>query len=243
MDPYKFEQFVADVWEKRGYNTEVRNGSGDRGIDVVAINSETKKLIQVKRYNPSNKVGSQEIREYATLYQQVDDADTVLIVTSGTFTDAGRRLAADLEVEAVNGSELFAIVDNQAPDVAVKYLHQRTAGQNMNIDSSNSDGNVRPQEPEAMINNSPFDNPENYSKISPNQGYFDVCPECSNDGIWFGQLQDTRKVLKCGNCLSKWKEEQKKKGLLFKRFKTVGWKQTSGSQSGILKDIDEWNSS
>ena len=59
-DPYNFEQLVADVWEAKGYDTTVRSKSGDEGIDVEAEKTGYKEVIQVKRYNINNKLGSED---------------------------------------------------------------------------------------------------------------------------------------------------------------------------------------
>lgn len=111
IDPYEFEELVAELWESQGYETTVRKGSGDRGIDVEAIKEkpfEQKVLIQVKRYTEGNKVGSEQVRNYATLYQQVPDADTVVIVTTSGYTTEAERLARDLNIKTI---DIFSIVD------------------------------------------------------------------------------------------------------------------------------------
>jgi hypothetical protein len=123
MDPYRFEEFIADVWEQRGFETTVRKQSGDRGIDIIAENGHEKHLLQVKRYNSSNKIGSEEVRKYATLYQQVDDANHVQLVTSGYYTEQALQLARDLSVGTTNGEQLFETVNSHAPEVAIDYLH------------------------------------------------------------------------------------------------------------------------
>ena len=115
MDPYEFEQLVADVWEAEGYDTTVRQKSDDRGIDVEAVKQQPfhqKVLIQAKRYSDSNTIGSEEVRKYATLYQQVNDADTVVIVTTGGFTNQAERLARDLDVKLVDGKSLAQMIAN-----------------------------------------------------------------------------------------------------------------------------------
>ena len=110
MDPYKFEEWVANVWEIFGHQTTVRNGSRDRGIDIVAVSqNDVRKLIQVKRYKQSNKVGSDDVRKYATLYVQDQDSDNVIIVTSSSFTTPAEQLASDLNVTAIDGDDLWGL--------------------------------------------------------------------------------------------------------------------------------------
>jgi HJR/Mrr/RecB family endonuclease len=109
MDEYAFENLVADLWENVGWDTSVTSGSGDRGIDIVATRTgmtTEKQAIQAKRYSEGNSVGSQDVRNYATLYQQEPDVDSVVIVTTSRFTKQATRLAKDLNVKLVDGDSL-----------------------------------------------------------------------------------------------------------------------------------------
>jgi restriction endonuclease Mrr len=115
IDLYEFENLVATIWESHGWDTAVTSGSGDRGIDVVATKkgiTNEKQVLQVKRYAKGNKVGSQDIRNYATLYQQEPDIDSVVMVTSSDFTDSAKTLAADLSIKLVNGDRLCEVLKN-----------------------------------------------------------------------------------------------------------------------------------
>ncbi|EMA59761.1 restriction endonuclease [Halorubrum kocurii] len=114
IDPYTFERVVARIWELQGYETTVSSGSRDRGIDIVArtdLPVEQTVLIQAKRYDDGNKIGSQAVRNYATLYQQEPDTDTVIIVTTSAFTAEAERLAADLQVKTVDGNALQGLIN------------------------------------------------------------------------------------------------------------------------------------
>ncbi len=48
MDPNTFEKFCSALWGKQGYKTYLTPATGDGGIDVVAIKSQTGVLIQCK---------------------------------------------------------------------------------------------------------------------------------------------------------------------------------------------------
>jgi hypothetical protein len=119
IDPYKFEHLIGKLWQKKGYSTNVRQQSGDRGIDVVATDGSEKVLIQAKRYTGKNKVGSQEVRKYATLYQQVSSADEVCIVTTGLFTNEARKLAIDLNVSIFNGEDVIGLLQSHSESIAI----------------------------------------------------------------------------------------------------------------------------
>ena len=114
MDPYEFEELVAEIWKLQGYQTLVRKGSGDRGIDIEAKKQEPftqKILIQAKCYAQENKIGSNDIRKYSTLYQQVSDADSVVIVSTSQFTSEAECLAKDLKVKLIGGDALAGLVE------------------------------------------------------------------------------------------------------------------------------------
>jgi hypothetical protein len=115
IDPSVFEQFVADVWDARGWNTRVTRDSTDRGVDVIATQQNPfrqKQVIQAKRYSDSNPVGSPEIQQYASLRQQ-EGADAVIIVTSGRFSKQAESVARDLAVKLVDGDDLYNLVSSE----------------------------------------------------------------------------------------------------------------------------------
>lgn len=69
MDPYKFELFIAKLFEAMGYRIDedsVKIHSGDGGVDVLATcmtpeGAEQKAMIQCKRYGANNPVGREQV--------------------------------------------------------------------------------------------------------------------------------------------------------------------------------------
>ncbi len=63
MDPADFEKLIADYFLRRGFvRAEVIGHSGDRGVDVLATNTQGElELIQCKRYRSGNNIGSTPI--------------------------------------------------------------------------------------------------------------------------------------------------------------------------------------
>lgn len=106
----QFEQVVAEIWEANGWDTKVRGGTGDRGIDVVATRSnplyQEKQVIQAKRYAPGNKVGSSEIQKYAGLHLRESDADAIVVVTTSDFTSEAKSVGDQSNLKLVNGNNL-----------------------------------------------------------------------------------------------------------------------------------------
>jgi len=129
MDPYAFEEFVADVWESLGWNTRTVGKPGDRGIDVIATDGDAKQLIQAKRYGPNTTVGSPEVQQYASLRIQEDGVDRVTIVTTGEFTRQAEDLAPDLDVILIDGGDLLGVLDElEAYEVFADHFEEIQVG-------------------------------------------------------------------------------------------------------------------
>mgnify|MGYP000601521773 CR=1 FL=1 len=181
MDPYEFEGLVAEIWELQGYQTTVRKGSGDRGIDVEATRESPfseKILIQAKRYSGKNKIGSREVRNYATLYQQVPDADTVVIVTTGEVTSEGQKLARDLDVKIVDGESFSGLVASHQNDLSIKLKTTRS-----------------PPNKSSDFTNTKTKTPRPFNK----------CPICDGTNMSIGDKMD----LSCNRCGSGWVRDKK----------------------------------
>jgi hypothetical protein len=117
IDPYEFEKLVAELWESKGYDTNVRSKSNDKAIDIDAERGGRTEKIQVKRYTKDNKIGSNEVRKYATIYQQTN-ANSVALVTSGEVTDPAREVAQDLGVNLTDGKELVQQLESSSVDIS-----------------------------------------------------------------------------------------------------------------------------
>ena len=114
MDPYEFEHFVADLWERIGWETTVSTASADKGVDITARKSspyEQLLLIQAKRYGPNTTVGSPDVQQYASLRQQFENVDKVLIVTTNGYSRQAREIAEDLNVKLIDGDGLVELID------------------------------------------------------------------------------------------------------------------------------------
>ena len=126
IDAYEFEHFVADLWTRMGWETEVSSAAGDKGVDVIARQSmpyDQLLLIQAKRYGPNTTVGSPDVQQYASLRQQFEDVDKVLIVTTNEFTQQARETADQLNVKLIDGERLVHLIEqHEALDLVAEYL-------------------------------------------------------------------------------------------------------------------------
>ena len=123
LSPEEFEHFVADVWEARGFETEVTQVSNDAGTDVVAKRDGRRVAIQAKRYQRSNRVSGPEVQQYGSILHD-ETIDDVVIATSGTFTNAAYRRAQEIGVDLVDGERLLTLADrysgSKQPETSTK---------------------------------------------------------------------------------------------------------------------------
>jgi len=124
MDDEEFEHFVADLWARRGWETEVSQKSRDKSLDVMAEKTDPypqRHAIQAKRYQEGNRVGGPKISEYASLREYFDADASVVVATSGYTRDARER-AKTLNVKLVDGDDLVEQVEQLgAHDLVEKY--------------------------------------------------------------------------------------------------------------------------
>lgn len=125
IDPYEFEDFVAELWQEEGWDTTVSQGSNDMGVDVIAEKKGTinqKLAIQAKRYSDGNKVGRPKVQQYHSLKEQDTDADAAVVVTTSSFTDKARLWAHEHNVKLVNGDDLVDMLrKHQRLDLVDEY--------------------------------------------------------------------------------------------------------------------------
>ena len=106
FDAYSFEVLVARLFTSKGYKTEVTQGSGDMGVDVVARNNDETLVIQVKKWNAN--VGGPDIHK--TLGSMVSHRATrALVVTTSDFTKQAYEIRdGGSPVELWNGRRLVS---------------------------------------------------------------------------------------------------------------------------------------
>lgn len=98
MDGHDFEQFCAELLERCGYqNIHVTKGTGDQGVDVIAIKNGVRCAFQCKRY--SSKLGNKPVQEVHT-GKQFYSCQKGVVITNSYFTrgaeDAARRVGVEL---------------------------------------------------------------------------------------------------------------------------------------------------
>ncbi|MFF1379387.1 restriction endonuclease [Streptomyces sp. NPDC058308] len=117
LDPDGFEAAVAGLCERDGCReTEVVGGAGDLGADVLAIAPDGRRVVvQCKQYDPTNKVGSQDLQRFGGTCWSVHGAQLAVVVTTSQFTEPAQEYAESCGIRCVDGAELAAWAEGSGP--------------------------------------------------------------------------------------------------------------------------------
>ncbi|MFA6096941.1 MAG: restriction endonuclease [Candidatus Paceibacterota bacterium] len=109
LRPNDFENYIADMYFRLGYQTEKVGGSHDGGVDVVVTKNGIKHYIQCKKYITS-KVSVSNVREFVgTLMDKLSQGKGIFITTN-IFTTEAEKYAEDKQIELVDGDELLRLI-------------------------------------------------------------------------------------------------------------------------------------
>ncbi|WP_181691360.1 restriction endonuclease [Natronomonas sp. LN261] len=113
IPPEPFEHFIADLWDRQGWDTSVTDHHADRGVDIVATRTDAvvaqQHVIQAKRYQSTNVVGRPELQQYYSLRDQ-EGADAVVIATTSRFSSQAEAWADEYNLKLVDGAALAELV-------------------------------------------------------------------------------------------------------------------------------------
>ena len=102
ISPRKFEELVAYIMEKHGYEVTLTQQSRDGGIDIFALKNEgfgnILTIVDCKKYSNSNPVGIAAVRGmYGTL--QIESASHGIIATTSRFTRDAINLSQEYKYQ------------------------------------------------------------------------------------------------------------------------------------------------
>ncbi len=105
LSPKEFELWVADYFRAKGFKAVERvGGTGDLGVDIRCRDSQNQLVvIQCKRYQPANKIGSPEIQKFFGMMIHHNAAKGIFVTTS-SYTRNAKELALARNIELIEGS-------------------------------------------------------------------------------------------------------------------------------------------
>lgn len=112
LNPFEFENLVANLFGKMGLETKQTRSSRDGGVDAIAFDKRPvlgrKVVIQAKRYK--NVVGVSAVRDlYGTMMNEGANKG-ILVTTSHYGTDA-YHFSEDKPIELIDGGALLYLLD------------------------------------------------------------------------------------------------------------------------------------
>lgn len=109
LDGIEFEEFLVEVLEELGYETEATRATGDYGCDIIAEKDTVRWAIQAKRYSGS--VGVDAVQQIL-MGRSYYDADKAWIITNSSLTEQARQAANKLRVRVTERDELARMVED-----------------------------------------------------------------------------------------------------------------------------------
>ena len=91
LEGHQFEKFCADLLRKNGFvDVKITPGSGDQGVDIIAVKNGIRYAIQCKNY--SSPLGNTPIQEVCAgkMYYK---CHVGVVMTNSTFTQGAKQLA------------------------------------------------------------------------------------------------------------------------------------------------------
>lgn len=102
----EFEQAVADLFRRLGFDVKHTGGAGDGGIDILAASSSANLLIQCKKHNKA--IGPAVVRELLGA-STLRPGHRMVLVSSRGFTPAAIGVGADAGVILLDTEDLVQI--------------------------------------------------------------------------------------------------------------------------------------
>ena len=103
MTGRQFENFMANVFDKKGYHVQTTPSSEDQGVDLLLTIDDRKVAVQLKRY--TGPVGNAAVQAVVAGMFHYKAKEAWVIITS-TFTKSARQLAKSNRVRLIDGREL-----------------------------------------------------------------------------------------------------------------------------------------
>jgi len=95
ISPREFEELIAEIFRKKGFEVELTKRTRDGGKDIIAISTDqlgikNKYFIECKRYAEDNKVGVEVVRALHGVKNMKEGPNKTVIATTSFFTKDAR---------------------------------------------------------------------------------------------------------------------------------------------------------
>jgi restriction system protein len=111
MTGEEFEQFLGELFKRRGFKITYTSTSGDYGADLILGDGDEKIAVQAKRY--SGNVGVKAVQEIIGAVKMYE-ANEAWVVTNSYFTKQAIKLAEINDVYLIDRDELIDMILGKA---------------------------------------------------------------------------------------------------------------------------------
>ncbi|CAG9613400.1 hypothetical protein BACCIP111899_02615 [Bacillus rhizoplanae] len=119
MDPFDFEELVADIFRKRGYKAQVTSRSNDGGKDIILRRNGQVAFVECKRYNAKKKVGRPDMQKFHSALVDAN-ANKGYFVTSNEFASTAQEYAKGKGIQLIDGIKLLEMMEKNSKYVLSK---------------------------------------------------------------------------------------------------------------------------
>ncbi len=107
MSGVEFEEFLAELFRRKGFAVEMTPVTGDYGVDLILTNPQTQLRIAVQAKRYAQPVGIEAVQQvfFGASYYGCQRA---LVVTNADYTPNARNGAAKVSVWLIDGQQLRA---------------------------------------------------------------------------------------------------------------------------------------
>ncbi|WP_128476428.1 restriction endonuclease [Halorussus pelagicus] len=118
MDQSEFGKFVAALWERQGWQTQVKRDDGRTFVAVQRPNTGEEGLLWAI---PDGEVGGKQVQQFAKLCKQYGVSESA-IVTAGTVSDHANKVSQGSGVDLLDGEGVAKILKQKEwTDLAEQY--------------------------------------------------------------------------------------------------------------------------
>lgn len=117
-----FEELVAEAYRRQGYSVTEGGFGADGGIDLVLRKGDEQVIVQCKQWKV-RKVGVNVVREMFGVLT-ASNADKVIVICSGKFTQQAIDFASDKPIELLSGNELLSLVKDVQAEPIIEPVQQ-----------------------------------------------------------------------------------------------------------------------
>jgi HJR/Mrr/RecB family endonuclease len=103
-----FERFVAAIFKELGFSVELIGGSGDQGIDVIAVSERGRFAVQAKGY-PNSTVSNGAVQQ-AFAGMKFHRCVKCIAITNSRFTPSARELAESVKCTLIDAEAMEDLI-------------------------------------------------------------------------------------------------------------------------------------